>query len=221
MLVEVWSDVVCPWCYIGKRRLETALAGFEQGDGVEVRWRSFELDRHAPAEHHGRYDERLAAKYRTSVDEAQAMIARMVGAAAAEGIDMRFDLARPGSTFDAHRVLHLAARHGVQAELKERLLAATFTEGRPIGNRGTLRELATEVGLDGRTVAELLAGDELASEVRADEAEAARLGITAVPFFVVDRRYGVAGAQGPDVLLEVLRRAWAERTPAPSAFPST
>ena len=217
MLVEIWSDVVCPWCYIGKRRFEAALSRFEHADEVEVVWRSFELDPHAPPEREGGYAERLAQKYGTSLGEAQAMIARMVNAAAGEAIEMRFDIARPGNTLDAHRLLHLARRHGLQHELKERLVAATFTEGEPIGDNETLRRLALDVGLPVDEVHALLATDDLADEVRQDEADAQRLGVTGVPFFAFDRRYGVAGAQDPEVLLQALTQAWEERAVAPVA----
>ena len=130
--VEVWSDVVCPWCYIGKRRFEAALARFEHRDEVELVWRSFELDPSAPpsSAERGTYAERIASKYGCSVTEAQAMIDNMTLTAAQEGLDLRFELARPGNTFDAHRLLHLALEHGLQGDLKERLDAATFTEGR-------------------------------------------------------------------------------------------
>ena len=217
MLIEIWSDVVCPWCYIGKRRFETALSGFEHRDHVEVRFRSFELDPRAPLEREGPYAERLAEKYGAGLAEAEAMIARMSNAAAAEGIDMRFDVARPGNTFDAHRLLHLAARHGRQPEVKERLFAATFTEGLPISEPATLGELAEDAGLPAGAAAEVVSSDQFADEVRADEEEAARLGVTGVPFFVLGRRYAVGGAQRPEVLLDILRRAWAERPAAASA----
>ena len=210
MLVEIWSDVVCPWCYIGKRRFEAALAAFEHGDEVDVVWRSFELDPHAPTEREGGYAERLAGKYGVGLGEAQAMIARMVGAAAGEGVEMRFDIARPGNTFDAHRVLHRARGDGLQSELKERLLAATFTEGQPIGDEATLIRLAVDVGLAEAEVSALLEGDALREDVRSDEEDAGRLGVTGVPFFAIDRRYGVAGAQSADVLLSALERAWSE-----------
>ena len=193
MQVEIWSDVVCPWCYIGKRNLEAALEGFEHRDDVEVVWRAFELDPGAPAHREGPYAERLARKYRTSVDEAQGMIDRMTGAGAAVGLDMRFDLAQPGNTFDAHRVIHLAAARGVQDAMKERLLRATFTEGEAIGDRAVLVRLAVDVGLDAAEVEEALASGAFADEVRGEEAEAATLEITGVPFFVVDRAVAVSG----------------------------
>ncbi len=208
MRVEVWSDVVCPWCYIGKRRLEDALARFRHGDEIEVVWRSFELDPSAPRTREGDYATRLAGKYRVPVGEAEAMIDRMTRTGDDAGVDMRFDLARPGNTFDAHRLLHLAADRGVQDRLKERLMAATFTEGQPIGERDTLVRLAAEVGLDEEEARGVLESDAYAAEVRADERQAHAFGIDAVPFFVLDRRLGVPGAQPSDVLLAALEQAW-------------
>jgi predicted DsbA family dithiol-disulfide isomerase len=210
MKVEIWSDVVCPWCHIGKRNLEAALAGFDHADEVEVVWRSFELDPSAPAEHEGDYAERLARKYGVPVDQARAMTDRMTETAAAAGLTFRFDLARPGNTFDAHRVIHLAGRHGVQDRVKERLLTATFAEGEPIGHHETLVRLAGEAGLDAEQVRGVLASDAYADEVRADERRAAEYGISGVPFFVVDGRYGASGAQPPDALRALLERAWEE-----------
>jgi predicted DsbA family dithiol-disulfide isomerase len=210
MQVEIWSDVVCPWCYVGKRRFETALSRFPDADRVDVVWRSFELNPAAPPTHEGDYVTRLAAKYRVGGPEAQAMIDRMTAAGTDEGLDLRFDRARPGNTFDAHRLLHLARDRGVQDALKERLLSATFTEGRAIGDTDVLVDLATEVGMDRAEAGATLDGDAYAEDVRADEAQAARYGITAVPFFVVDRTYGVAGAQPAEVLLGVLADAWPE-----------
>lgn len=207
--MEIWSDVVCPWCYIGKRRLEAALDRFEHRDAVELRWRSFELDPSAPAVREGHYVGRLAAKYGVAVDEAQAMIDRMTATAAGVGLDVRFDIARPGNTFDAHRLLHLAAERGVQGALKERLFAATFTEGEPIADRHALVRLAPSVGLDADEVRSVLASDAYAEDVREDERRAAAYGIRGVPFFVVDGTYGVSGAQAPEALLDVLRKAWA------------
>jgi predicted DsbA family dithiol-disulfide isomerase len=213
MRIEIWSDVVCPWCYVGKRRFESALARFDHADQVEVVWRAFELDPSAPAVRDRDYAEHLASKYRVTAAEAAAMIERMVAAGAAEGLDMRFDLARPGNTFDTHRLLHLALERGVQGALKERLLAATFTEGAAIGEADVLAGLATDAGLDAEEVAVVLDGDRYAADVRGDERRAAAFGITAVPFFVIDETYGVPGAQPPDVLLAVLEQAWAETHP--------
>ena len=208
MNVEIWSDVVCPWCYIGKRRFEAALAAFEHRDEVEVRWRSFELDPSAPRHREGDYATRLSGKYGVTVDQAEQIIQRMEQTGAGEGLELRFDRAQPGNTFDAHRLLHLAADRGVQAQLKERLLAATFTEGQPIGEPDVLVALAAEAGLDAGEAGNVLDGDAYASDVRADEYRATRLGITAVPFFVVDGRYGVSGAQAPEVILSALEQGW-------------
>ncbi|MBW3615225.1 MAG: DsbA family oxidoreductase, partial [Actinobacteria bacterium] len=160
MRVEIWSDVVCPWCYIGKRRFEEALARFAHRDEVEVVWRAFELDPAVPAVREGDYAERLAQKYGVAVREANEMIDQMTAAAAGEGLRFRFDIARPGNTFDAHRLLHLAAARGAQDAVKERLLAATFVEGQPIGDRDTLVRLAGEAGLDPQEAGSVLESDE-------------------------------------------------------------
>ncbi len=213
MKVEIWSDVVCPWCYIGKRRFEQALAGFPHRDEVEVVWRAFELDPSAPRERTGSYAENLAAKYGVPLLQAQSMIDNMTSVAAENGLDFRFDTARPGRTFDAHRLLHLAAERGVQDAVKERLLRATFTEGEPIGDFDTLVRLVAEAGLDADEAREVLASDRYAAEVRGDEQQARAYGITGVPFFVVDGRYGVSGAQPAQALGQVLAQAWAERSP--------
>jgi predicted DsbA family dithiol-disulfide isomerase len=215
--VEIWSDVVCPWCYIGKRRFEAALARFEHRDEVEVTWHSFELDPSAPATRTGPRVEMLAAKYGMSVEQAQAMHDQMTETAAAEGLAFAFDDAKDGNTFDAHRLIHLAAEHGLQDAAKERLMRAYFTEGEPIGDRETLIRLAAEIGLDAGQAREALEGDAHADAVRADEDLARRLGISGVPFFVLDRRYGVSGAQPADLLLQALERAWEERDRAAAA----
>lgn len=210
MKVEIWSDVACPWCYIGKRRFDVALARFDHGDAVEVRYRSFELDPAAPAVRELAYLDHLMAKYRITMAEADAMIDRMIEAGARNGVVLRFDKARPGNSFDAHRLLHLAADRGVQAELQEKLFRATFTKGVAIADHDVLAEVAADAGLDPAEVRHVLESDAYASEVRADEQRAADLGITSVPFFVMGG-YGVVGAQPPEVLLQVLEDAWAER----------
>jgi len=211
--VEIWSDVVCPWCAIGKRRFEAALAGFEHREDVEVRWRSFELDPTAPRSVPGGATRRLADKYGVSLEQARAMQQRVVDAGAGEGLSIRYDVAKPGRTVDAHRLLHLAADRGVQGAVKERLLLAYFTEGEPIADVPTLVRLAGEAGLDPAEAAAVLDSDAYTAEVRADEAQARALGIRGVPFFVVDRRFGVSGAQPAEALLEVLRKSWAEAHP--------
>ena len=211
--VDIWSDVVCPWCYIGKRRFETALRDFAHADQVEVTWRSFELDAGAPASDRatGTYAERLAVKYGRTLEQAQQMLDEMTATAAGEGLDFHFELARGGNTFDAHRLLHLARAHGRQDALKERLDRATFTEGLSVSNHGALTAVAIEVGLPPAEVAEVLATDRFADAVRADEAQAATYGISGVPFFVVAETYGVSGAQPAAALRTMLDRAWSER----------
>jgi len=173
-----------------------------------VEFRSFELNPNASPQEQGNLEEALASKYRISLEQAHTMNARVVDAAAGEGLQYRLDIARRGNTFDAHRLIHLAATEGSQREMKERLMAAYFLEGRAIGDRDTLIELAAEVGVDaGRARAALDAG-EFADDVRADEREATELGITGVPFFVINRRYGVSGAQPPEILLKALATGW-------------
>lgn len=212
MNVEIWSDVVCPWCYIGKRRFERALASFDHPDEVTVTYRSFELDPDAPAERTGTHAEHLAGKYGMTTAQAEQANKQMTERAADDGLEFRFDLIRGGNTFDAHRLLHLAEDHGLQPQLKERLLRATFTEGVPIADKPTLVRLATEAGLPAAQVQAVLDGDAYADAVRADEQQAARYGISGVPFFVADGKYAVSGAQPPEVLLQLLRRAYDEES---------
>jgi predicted DsbA family dithiol-disulfide isomerase len=214
--VEIWSDIACPWCYVGKRRFEAALAGFEHRDQVEVTWRSFELDPSAPREREGDRAEHLARKYGTSREQAEKMHEQMTAVAAGEGLEFRFDIARSGNTFDAHRLTHLAAAHGLQDAMKERLFRAYLSEGEVIGDPAVLERLGLEVGLPEDKLRDVVAGDRYAAEVREDEQLAASLAITAVPFFVVDRAIAASGAQPPELLRELLDRAWAQRS-APAA----
>jgi predicted DsbA family dithiol-disulfide isomerase len=207
LTVDVWSDVVCPWCYLGKRRLEAALAAFDDPEGVEVTWHAFELDPDAPPVHEGRPAERLAEKYGSSLEQAEAMNAQMTELAAREGLEYHLDTARGGNSFDAHRLIRLAAEHGRQGEAEERMFRAYFTEGEAIGAPETLVRLGTVLGLDAEEVRETLGSDRFAADVREDEAVAARLGIRGVPFFVLDRRYGVSGAQPAEVLVQALEHA--------------
>lgn len=213
--VEIWSDVVCPWCYIGKRRFESALDRFAHRDEIEVEFRSFELNPTAQSNEGTGLDELLARKYGFGLEQARKLNARVVKAAADEGLEYRLDIAQHGNTFDAHRIIHLAAEQGRQGAMKERLMAAYFTEGKPIGDRGSLADLAAEVGIDRERALAVLDSDEFAGDVRADESEASELGITGVPFFVINRRYGVSGAQAPEVMLEALEMAWKEARAEP------
>jgi predicted DsbA family dithiol-disulfide isomerase len=215
MNVEIWSDIACPWCYVGKRRFEAALSEFEHRDEVQVTWRSFELDPEAPAEREGDRAARLAEKYGMTVQRARELEQQLTATAAGDGLQMRFDIARGGNTFDGHRLVHLAAHHRLQDAMKERLLRAYFTEGELIADHEALARLAVEVGLAEDEVRELLAGDRYADEVRGDELTAQRFGISAVPTFVVDRQLGASGAHPPQALLQLLREGWAKREPVP------
>jgi predicted DsbA family dithiol-disulfide isomerase len=211
MDIEIWSDIACPWCYVGKRRFETALAQFEHADETTVTWRSFELDPSAPIERAGEGAAHLAEKYGMTVEQARASQAGLAATAAGEGIEMRFDIQRMGRTFDGHRLVHLGAEHGIQDAVKERLMRAYFTEGALMSDHDTLVALAGEAGLDPAQARATLESDRFADEVRADEHNAQRLGISAVPTFVADRAIGVSGAQPAEQLLAFLREAWARR----------
>ena len=208
MKVEIWSDIVCPWCYIGKRRFEAALAQFEHRDEVEVVWRSFELDPDAPREQREPQAERLAKKYGISLAQVEAMNARLIGEATKEGLDFRLAEAKGGNTFDAHRLLHLAAESGRASAWKERLMKAYFTDGIAIGQAAELVRLAGEAGVDENEARAVLEGDRYADTVRADEARAREFGISGVPFFAIDERYGVSGAQPAEAILAALRQAY-------------
>jgi predicted DsbA family dithiol-disulfide isomerase len=211
--VEIWSDIVCPWCAIGKHRFEKALAQFAHRGEVEVSWHSFQLDPSAPREIEGDLTERLATKYGVSREQADGMHRQMTETAAGDGWDFHFERARSGNTFDAHRLLHLAADRGVQDAVKERLFRGYLEDGERIGDPETLVRLGAEAGLDAEEARAVLASDRYADEVRADVRQAQAYGITGVPFFVVDRKYGVSGAQPPEALLEVLDTAWTEAHP--------
>ena len=207
--VDIWSDVICPWCYIGKRRFEAALARFEHRDEVTVTWHAFELDPDAPRAQEGSLAEGLAAKYGMSVEEAQASHVRLTELAAEEGLDYHFELAQRGNTFDAHRLV--AAGGGARPSGRDdgapdaRLLHRGRRDRRPrdaraAGRRGGDRRGRGAHGAGRRAL--------LGSEVREDEQTGTRIGIRGVPFFVLDRRFGVSGAQPADALLQALEHAW-------------
>ena len=216
LTVEIWSDVVCPWCYIGKRRFEAALEAFEHADEVTVMWRSFELDQEAPRQPEGTAAERLAAKYGMSVERAETLNAEMTERAAGEGLEFHFETARGGNTFDAHRLIHLAATYGHQAAAQERLMRAYFTDGEAIADPETLIRLMTELGVEEAEARDVLATERFTDDVREDELLASQLGIQGVPFFVFERKLGVSGAQPPEVLVQALQRAWDEAVTLPA-----
>ena len=216
MRIEIWSDVVCPWCYIGKRRFEQALAEFPARDEVEVVYRSFELDPRAPEDGSESVMEALGRKFGGGPAAGRQMIDRVADVAAEAGLRFDYAQATHTRTLDAHRLLHLALDEGgpaLQSRLKEALLEAYFAQARSMGDHAVLRQVAGSAGLDPVRVAEVLSSDEFSGEVQGDVQLARDYGITGVPFFVVERKYGVSGAQPADQLLAVLERAWSERSP--------
>jgi len=210
MQVEIWSDVVCPWCYLGAHRFARALADFEHRNRVRVIYRSFDLD---PAAAKGAGEptvDMLARKYGMTPAQAADAQRQMERRAAADGLQFRMDRLRSGNTRDAHRLLHLAGERGQQQELATRLHRAYFTEQRSVFDRPSLLEIATEAGLDPAEVDRVLAGDAYDDAVAADERTAGELGVTGVPFFVIDRRLAVSGAQPVELLARALEQAWAQ-----------
>lgn len=214
MQLELWIDVVCPWCYLGKRRLEAALEQFDARDELTIVTRSFQLDPSAPPVHEGSLAEMLAAKYGSTVEEAEARQGQIVELGRESGIEFRFDKARPGNTFDAHRLIHLAREQGVATEVIERLMLGYFSEGLAIGDPAELANAVAEAGIPLPEAAELLDSDRFAEEVHAEMAQAGQLGIRGVPFLVLDGRYGLSGAQPADAYLQALEHAWGERQAA-------
>ncbi len=211
--VEIWSDIACPWCYIGKHRFESGLARFAHRDQVEVIWRSYQLDPDAPRTTDKTLNEVLAEKHGMSLAQATVLNAQLSATAANEGLDYHFERTRYSNSFDAHRLIQFARGRGRQGEMEERLFKAYFSEGKAIGDKDTLVELAADVGLDAGEAGAVLMSDTHADDVRADIARGAGLGIRGVPFFVIDGRYGVSGAQLPEAFQQVLRQVWTETHP--------
>ena len=215
--VQIWSDVQCPWCYIGKRKFEAALAELAadpEAPQVEVVYRSFELAPDTPVDFEGTPVDYLSQRKGIAPEQARAMIDRVTGIAESVGLDYRYDDIHQTNTVLAHELLHFAKAHGTQLELKERLLRAYFTEGRHIGRADDLADLAAEVGLDREAAASALAEHTYLPDVKADMAQAVAYGIQGVPFFVIDDRYGISGAQETAHFVAALRQAAAERAEA-------
>jgi predicted DsbA family dithiol-disulfide isomerase len=212
MRIDIWSDVVCPWCYVGKRRFERALDAFEDRASVQVVHRSFQLDPSRPKGQTQKRREMLMAKYSLSAAQVESLDARMEQTAAAEGLEYHLGQdGVTGNTFDAHRLVHLAAAHGRQDAAVERLFRAYFTERRSVFDGDSLAALAVDVGLDPAEAREVLAGTRYADDVVADMREARALGVNGVPFFVIDNRFGVSGAQATEVFAQMLTRARGHR----------
>jgi predicted DsbA family dithiol-disulfide isomerase len=211
--IDVWSDIACPWCYIGKRNLENGLAAAsadEDSPEVEVTFHSFELSPDTPVDFDGGESEYLATHKGISAAQAQQMLERVTEVAAGAGLEYRFDLLKHTNTVKAHELLHFAKEQGRQAELAERLMSAYFTEGRHLGHEDELVALAADVGLDADAARAALQSGRFLPAVRADQAQATAYGINGVPFFVIDGKYGVSGAQPPEAFSQIVRQVWAE-----------
>lgn len=206
MKIEIWSDIACPWCYIGKARFEKALADYEHADEVEVSWRSFQLQPDAPRENPVLTAAHLAEKYGVGLSQAHEMMARASEVAAEEGLEFHLDKALAANTFDAHRLVHFAEGLGHGKAMMTRLMQAYQSEGANVADHQTLLGMAEEVGLDRDPAARMLAGDEFTAEVLADFERGRAFGVSGVPFFVIDERHGISGAQPTELFLRALRQ---------------
>jgi predicted DsbA family dithiol-disulfide isomerase len=220
MRIDVWADLVCPFCHVGRRRLDLALEQFEHGDQFDVIWHSFQLDRNAPAVSDRPVIDQVADKYGVSREQMVVTHEHMATEAAEVGLDFQWEQLQGGNSYDAHRLIHFARAQGRESAVTDRIMRGWYSEGAALGDRDTLTTLAVEAGLDEHAVRELLAGDEYGIDVRTDEAMAAQLGITAVPTFVFDQKYAVQGAQPVEIIVNALRHTWEDQgnpaTPAPS-----
>lgn len=211
MKIEIWSDVMCPFCYIGKRRFEKALEQFPQRDEVEITWKSYQLDPEMKSNPGMNVYDYLAERKGISREQSKQMHASVIAMAKEAGLDYNFDKAVIANSFDAHRFSHLAAKHGKQDAAEELLFRSYFTEGKNIADHETLVQLGVSIGLDEKEIREALASDDFSGNVKNDIAEGASLGLRGVPFFVIDRKYGISGAQASEAFLNVLEKAQAEQ----------
>jgi len=215
--IDVWSDIACPWCYIGKRNLENGLAAASADDDapkVEVVYHSYELSPDTPVDFDGGEADYLATHKGISPEQAQQMLERVTGVASEAGLAYRFDLLKHTNTVKAHELLHFAKEQGRQHEMAERLMSAYFTEGRHLGDHDELVSLASDAGLDADQAREALSSGRYLPAVRADQAQATAYGINGVPFFVIDGKYGVSGAQPAEAFSQIVRQVWTERQEA-------
>lgn len=210
MKVEIWSDVMCPFCYIGKRKFEQALAKFPQKDNIEIVWKSYQLSPDMKTDPSKSINQYLAENKGWTLEYAKQMNDYVTNMAAEVGLKYNMDKAVPANSFDAHRLSHLAAKHGLQDKMEEALFKAYFTDGKNTADKTTLLELGKQVGLDEAEVRKTLESNEYASNVKADIAEAQAIGVNGVPFFVFDRKYAVSGAQSPAAFLQTLEKSFAE-----------
>lgn len=212
--IDIWSDIACPWCYIGKRRLETALTRFaEDKDAPEVqlRYHSYELDPTAPVDYPGNHAEYLAKHLGASAQQVSQMDRQITGLAAKEGLDYHLDDIKVTNTLKAHELIHFAETQGKGVEMKERLLKAYFVDGQHVGHNDELADLAAEIGLDRAAAQAALDSGSFAKAVAEDKAQASAYGISGVPFFVIDGKYGLSGAQEPDLFLQALGKVQSDR----------
>jgi len=210
MKVEIWSDIMCPFCYLGKRRFENALQQFPNKDDIQIRWRSFQLSPELETDPNKNVHEYLAEKKGWTLDYSEDVHHKMTLTAKEAGLEYNFDKAIPANSFNAHRLSHLAAKYNLQDAAEERLFAAYFTEGKNIDDKNTLVQLGKDIGLPEAEVTGMLQSDLYANEVHQDVDEAQQVGVRGVPFFVLDNKYAVSGAQGSDVFLGALQKAWSE-----------
>lgn len=208
--IQIWSDIMCPFCYIGKRRIEEALNRFEHKEAVEIEWKSFELDASFIPSPVDNVIEHLAEKYRKDTDWAQAMVDNMTQNAKTAGLDFYFEKAVLANSHNAHRLLHLSKKYQLANELEELLFKAYLTDGKDLNNLNTLSELAIEVGLEAEAIAHVLHSDKYSKEVKEDIEMARRIGVQGVPFYVLDNKYAISGAQPANIFLENLEKAWKE-----------
>jgi len=213
MKIEIWSDVACPWCFIGKRRFEAALAAFPHRESVDVVWRSYQLDPTLPEHYDGTELQYLSSRKGMPAGQVSQMFDHVAAQAKGEGLDYHFDKVVVANSFTAHRLIHLAAAHGQQDAAKERLLSDHFEHGKDIGSRGYLSALAGDLGLPADEVEQLFTTDKYSNEVRLDFQEARALGISGVPFFVIDRKFGLSGAQPTETFTAALNQAWQDANP--------
>jgi len=219
MKVEIWSDIACPFCYIGKRRFESALSKFEHRNQVEIKWRSFELNADLPRRKTTTTLEFLTAHKGISADQAKALFKQVTATAAKDGLKFNFDKGLHGNTFDGHRLVHFATENGCGDAMKERLFSGYFERGESVANIDTLISMASDVGLDAEKTRAILESDQFGDAVRADEARARTLGIHGVPFFLINEKHQMNGIQPPESILRILNNAWssAENTKSSDA----
>lgn len=221
MRIDVWSDFLCPFCHLGRRQLDLALAEFEHADDVDVVWHSYQLDRSAPDVAEGSNVQRVADKYGVSLEQMEETHRQMGAAAAEVGLDFQWDRVVAGNSYAAHRLHHYARSVGREREFMDRLMLGWYSEGAAIGDHATLARLAGDAGLHPGEVLELLESDDFGQEVRTDLALATQIGITAVPTFVLDQKYGVSGAQGVEPMLTAIRYAWEDQGNRPEPVAAT